>query len=85
MWLRMTSEGFEVRLVPRVGEAVEIHQPRDLREIDDVLDQVRSDETRAAGDEKIHVRVALAQRCRQPIVNSTFAHNAWSPVWMVST
>ena len=41
---------FEVRQMSGVSEAVEIDQLRDVRLINNVMDKIRADEARAAGD-----------------------------------
>src|ERR1035437_8681938 len=46
----MAGNFFEVRQMSGVSEAVEIDQLRDVRLINDVMDKIRADEARAAGD-----------------------------------
>ena len=38
-----------------VGKAIKVDQPGNLRFVDEVPDDVRTDETGAAGEEQIHV------------------------------
>jgi hypothetical protein len=37
--------------MPGISQAIQIDQPRDARIINDVVNQVRANKTRAAGDE----------------------------------
>jgi len=46
----MLARLLQIRQVPRVREAIQIDQLLDLLPSDDVLDDVRADEARAAGD-----------------------------------
>src|ERR1035437_9636555 len=46
----MAGNFFEVRQMSGVSEAIEIDQLRDVRLINDVMDKIRADEARAAGD-----------------------------------
>ena len=48
---RMLRDQFQVRQMPGVSEAIQIDELRDGRLVNDVMDQVRPDESRAAGDE----------------------------------
>src|ERR1017187_983058 len=45
-----------------VSEAIQIDQPLDLGPPDDVVNQIRANETRAACDEKIHIPACAALR-----------------------
>jgi hypothetical protein len=51
---RVSGDLFQIRQMPRVGQAIQVHQPRDLRPVNDVMDHIGSDEPGAAGDEQIH-------------------------------
>src|ERR1035437_2505069 len=46
----MAGNFFEVRQMSGISEAVEIDQLRNARLVNDVMDQIRADKTRAAGD-----------------------------------
>ncbi len=46
----MFGNGFKVRQMPGVSEAVEIDQLGDARIVNDMVNEIRADETRAAGD-----------------------------------
>jgi hypothetical protein len=50
----MAGNLFEIGEMTGVSEAIQIDEPRDFGPLDDVMNQIRSDEARAAGDEKIH-------------------------------
>jgi hypothetical protein len=51
--LRMTFDRLEIRLMPGVGQTVQINQALNLRPLDDVMDEVRTDESGAPGDQEI--------------------------------
>ena len=53
---RMACDRFDVGEVAGVGEAVQIDQARDLRALDDLMDDVRADETGAAGEQEVHAK-----------------------------
>jgi hypothetical protein len=40
--------------MPGVGQAIQIHQPRNLRTVNDVLDHIGPDKPRTAGDQQVH-------------------------------
>ncbi len=48
---RMPGNRFQVGEVPRIGQAIEVDQFEHPHIVDDMLDQVRADKARAAGDE----------------------------------
>src|SRR5881394_1528778 len=52
--LRMRRNSPQVGGIGGVGKAIEIHEHGELGAIDDLLNQVRADESAASGDEKVH-------------------------------
>ncbi len=47
----MMGDGFEVFQMAGVGQAVEVGQEADFGLVDDMVDEIRADEARPAGDE----------------------------------
>ena len=47
----MPGSLFQVFQVPGIGQAIQIHQPRDFRPVNDVMHHVGPDEPRAAGNQ----------------------------------
>ena len=47
----MLGNGLKVRQMPGVSQAIQIDELGDARIVNDVMDQIRADETRAAGDQ----------------------------------
>jgi hypothetical protein len=45
---------FQIFQVPGISEAIEIDEFGDLRAVNDVVNQIRSDKARAAGDQQVH-------------------------------
>ena len=52
----MTRDRFDVGGVASVSEAVQVDQARDLRALDDLMDDVRADEAGAAGEQEVHAK-----------------------------
>jgi hypothetical protein len=48
------SDAFKIREVAGIGEGIQIDQPGDMIVVNDVLDDVASDESRTAGEKKMH-------------------------------
>ena len=46
------GDALEVREVARISEAIEIDEPFDLRLADNVMDEIRPDKARTAGDDE---------------------------------
>ncbi len=53
----MPGNLLQIFQMPGVGQAIQIDQLRDFRPVNDVVDQVRADKARAAGDEQIHILI----------------------------
>ena len=51
---RMLGNFLQILQAPGVSQAVEIDELRDARVVNDVMDEIRADEARAASNEKIH-------------------------------
>jgi hypothetical protein len=51
----MARNFFQIFQMAGISKAIQIDQPRDFRPVNDVMDQVRADEARAAGDKQIHI------------------------------
>src|SRR5439155_22610455 len=51
---RMPGDGFDVFQVAGVGEAIQIDQTFDLGRVDDMVNDIRANETRPARDQEIH-------------------------------
>ena len=47
---RMLGNFFQIRQMARVSQAIQIDQLADARIVNDVMDEIRADEARAAGD-----------------------------------
>ena len=50
----MPGNFFQIREMPGVGEAIQIDELRNFRPVNDVVNQIRADKTRAAGDQQVH-------------------------------
>ena len=50
----MGGNFLQILQAPGVSQAVEIDELRDARVVNDVMDEIRADEARAASNEKIH-------------------------------
>src|SRR6185369_10889920 len=67
---RMPAHAFQAFQMAGISQAIQIDQPFDLRPVYDVLDQIRSDESGAAGDEQVQVSAAFRLT---PVPASSFA------------
>src|SRR5437762_1780438 len=52
--LGMARDLFQIEEVPSIGQTIQIHQPGNLRALNDVVDEVGADEAGATGDQEIH-------------------------------
>src|SRR5438876_5323235 len=55
----MLRNFFQIDQVAGVGKAIQVDQAVDLGPINNMMDHIRSDKSRAAGDQKIHVTLLL--------------------------
>ena len=53
----MLRDSLQIFQMAGVGQAIQVDQLADFRAVNDVMDQVRSDESGAACDQQVHVKV----------------------------